>query len=104
MFLGALIESGEGRLKRNLCAIFLVPFHRAERQPQGEGGVGIIAGPFDGESSLRNLRVRLLLRLALRLDDLAHRAGVGVDESGQFDHGITRGVHGGPAILVKLLA
>ena len=99
----AFVKAGEGCLKRNVPAVLLVAFDGAVGQAQSEGGVGIVAGAFDGEPRFFDQRMGLLFDLGLRLHDFAHRPRFRVYQLRQFDHRIVRDVHGGLAILVKLL-
>ena len=104
MFFAALVKAGERGLKRDLGAVFLVALHHAIREPQREGRVRISARSLNGKASFGDLRVRLLFRFGLRFDDLAHRAGVRIDQSREFDDRVAGRIHGGPAFAVKLLA
>ena len=78
MVLGALVEPGEGRVRGNLLPTLIEAFHRAEGEAQRERRIRVAARAFEREAGLGDLRVRLLLGLALSLHDLAQRAGFAV--------------------------
>ena len=99
VLLGAAgVEAGKGRHGGDGGAVFFVAFHGAVAEAQSEGGVRVGVGAFKGEASFADEGLGLLFNLGLSLDDFAQGAGFGVDETGDFDHGVMgRGDGGGSA-------
>src|SRR5262249_28864360 len=84
-------DAADGRKRLHLLAVLLVALDRAERQPQRERRVGVLALAAQREDRLADLAVRLRLRLLdLLLVLLADLARQRVDQAGQVDHRVVR--------------
>ena len=86
--------------KGTVASLFLVAFDHAEGQAQGAGGIGIVAGAFEGVAGVADLGMGLAHRFALGFDHLADGAGLGIHQPGQFDHGVFGLINGRLAALI----
>src|SRR5262249_19736652 len=102
---GVMERVAERRERRNLVAVLFVSLDRAERQAQGERRVGILVLAAQGENSLADFRVRLLLRLLdLLFVVLAQRPRRRVHQQRELYHRVLGAVDGRLAAVEQRLA